>query len=234
MRSEACLLTLLCVAARSGGAEPADRLITPRLTVSPAHGTFSAVFESVQPFALSNARVGLEVDGKFYWSNQLDDVSWSTGAGEVQPGRPARALWRIATPRIDWTVRLGLSDDRQAVFVESHVDNRDVRPARLGKCYLAEVAGPRSRLDMGAGADRAVLLVSSGSPDPSVVRRVASGRGVHRSKTLAPLFNPAAEFGLCAAFLTFDRVSTEHEVSWRADGGAIELRSYCDFEGYSL
>ena len=75
------------------------------------------------------------------------------------------------------------------------------------------------------------MLAYSGFPGASRVQRVIAS---HTSRTIAQLYNPTSRTAFQAGFLTFDRAYTEHRVEWSQVRSRLILRSYCDFEGFSL
>ena len=86
---------------------------------------------------------------------------------------------------------------------------------KLGKCRLLDVGG--RPVETFAGPE------SGENPDArrvlrrvkNMVRRIADTKGTLRAKTLAPLFNPAAQASVLLGFLTFDRVDTEVQATGR-------------------
>jgi hypothetical protein len=53
-------------------------------------------------------------------------------------------------------------------------------------------------------------------------------------KVVTQLYEPCTSRYSHAGFLSFDRVSTQHELAWPADSRVPFFRSLCDFEGYLL
>ena len=67
---------------------------------------------------------------------------------------------------------------------------------------------------------------------PSRVKRLTTGTTL-TSKVVTQLYEPSNDRYTHAGFLSFDRVSTLHELVWPAAGDPV-FRSLCDFEGYRL
>jgi len=72
----------------------------------------------------------------------------------------------------------------------------------------------------------------SGWQIASRVKRPAPGTTL-TSKVVTQLYEPETGRYTHAGFLSFDRVSTFHELEWPASGEPV-FRSVCDFEGYKL
>jgi hypothetical protein len=55
-----------------------------------------------------------------------------------------------------------------------------------------------------------------------------------KSKTLVQIYNPVSRTALHLGFVTYDRISTVHELAWDKSRGVPTLSTYCDFEGFAL
>lgn len=71
----------------------------------------------------------------------------------------------------------------------------------------------------------------TGWQGPSAVRKVR-GAPPLVSRTVVQLYDGKSAWH--AGFVTFDRVSTEHEVRWDETRRGVVVASYCDFEGFAL
>jgi hypothetical protein len=116
----------------------------------------------------------------------------------------------------------------------SEIRNRGTSPVKLGRCRLLDLADGPSGLFMGEKPEETVMLALSGWSLPSPVCKISTAQGTLTSKTIAPLFNAKAQTSLLLGFLTFDRINTEHQAEWSQAAKGIQLRAYCDFEGYAL
>lgn len=136
------------------------------------------------------------------------------GLALLAPAGPiaAEVRWEVSTREADG-----------ARLITATASNTGTAPAPLGRFKLAE-----EHLNLSADA---VALVMSGWQGPSGVRKIR-GAGPLISKTLVQLFDGSQAWQ--AGFVTFDRVSTEHEVRWDEGRQAVVVSSYCDFENYPL
>jgi hypothetical protein len=114
--------------------------------------------------------------------------------------------------------------DADGVRVKATLRNTGPAPIRLNRVTLAE------RTDR-ALAD-AHFLAMTGWQVASRVKRLTPGTTLV-SKVVTQLFEPATGKYTHAGFLSFDRVSTLHELAWPKGGDPV-FRSLCDFEGYRL
>jgi hypothetical protein len=87
---------------------------------------------------------------------------------------------------------------------------------------------------LGDQPEETVMLVSSGWGLPNPIRKISVAKDALTGKTFAPLYNEKAQASILLGFLTFDRVNTEIQAAWSPTSKGIELRAYCDFEGYLL
>src|SRR5947207_1271190 len=127
----------------------------------------------------------------------------------------------LAQGEVRWTVTV--RDEGSAKFVSATARNEGSEPALLGRYKISEEVvklGPE-----------AVALLMSGWQGPSIVRQIR-GEQPLVSKTLVQLFDGKAAWH--AGFITFDRVSTEHEIRWDEARKAAVVTSFCDFDGYRL
>lgn len=108
--------------------------------------------------------------------------------------------------------------------VKATLRNSGSAPIQLRRVILAERTDP--------GLAEARMLVMSGWQAPSRVQRLIRGTTL-TSKIVTQLYEPAKDRYSHAGFLSFDRVSTLHELAWTNNGEPV-FRSICDFEGYSL
>jgi hypothetical protein len=179
--------------------------------------------------SLQHARFGLDVDGKTYWSDKTSQVNWEGSASD-----PGRLTLRFDEPGILWTIRLRRGDDGSSAIVTSTIRNVGGKPVRLGRCRLADLSDPAAELRLGAGAEKSVILEATGWGAPTVVRAVRDGGKRRVARTIAQMYNPVSKTALLIAFLSFDRIHTEHEVWWDEDRHRAASSSYCDFLGFSL
>jgi hypothetical protein len=114
--------------------------------------------------------------------------------------------------------------DSGGLRVKATLSNTGSEPIRLNRVILAE------RKD--ASLAQASFLAMSGWQAPSRVKHVTRGSTL-TSKVVTQIFEPVSGTYTHAGFLSFDRVSTLHELAWPADGQPV-FRSLCDFEGYRL
>lgn len=128
------------------------------------------------------------------------------------PASPAQVQWTVSS-RHEGGVEL----------IRATAHNLGPQPALLGRYRLHRAESPLRR--------EAVALVMSGWQGPSLVKSLRGGDPL-LSKTLVQLTDGHSSFQ--AAFLTFDRAATEHEVRWDPLRGAVIVDSYCDFAGYLL
>lgn len=204
------------------------------LIVHPHAGTYDVEAAAPAVGAITGSRLGLEVDGQTLWADAAKKVAWSGDAsGRVAAGQSATACYEFESPPIEWSVEFKISDDGTMPTVTSEIRNRGERPLKLGKCRLLETGGT-SQISLGANPEKTLMLAVASGGWKNMVRRIADAKTTLRAKTLAPLFNPAAEASLLLGFLTFDRVDTEVQAEWVQAARGIALRGYCDFDGYAL
>jgi hypothetical protein len=127
----------------------------------------------------------------------------------------------LAPAQIRWSVTT--RQEGAARLVSATARNTGSAPAPPGRHKLSEEVVPLS--------PDAVALVMTGWQDPSRVQRIRGGKPLV-SKILTQLWDGRAAFH--AGFITFDRVSTEHEIRWDEARRAAVVSSYCDFESYML
>jgi hypothetical protein len=131
-------------------------------------------------------------------------------------------LTALAVPaQIRWTV--SAHQDGSARILSATARNTGSTPAAVGRYRLSEQVLTLS--------PDAVALVVSGWQGPSRVERVRGAKPLV-SKTLTQLTDGHASFQ--AGFITFERVSTEHEIRWDPAKKAVVVSSYCDFGYYEL
>ncbi|MBM3890787.1 MAG: hypothetical protein FJ388_16885, partial [Verrucomicrobia bacterium] len=206
-----------------------------QLSINTGQGAFSFVSKDVPALGIADARLGLEVNGTIRWSTHADSVrSGGSLDGVVAAGSGSVLHIRFDREGVEWIVRFALSDDGATASISSTIQNKSSRAARLGKCWLAHAAGAAGKVSLGTAVGETVALVCSGTSGPTTVKRVKSGSNRHKTKTIAQLYNPASGVALQSAFVTLDRVDTEHEVTCSADGGNIGISSFCNFGGFEL
>jgi hypothetical protein len=111
-----------------------------------------------------------------------------------------------------------------ARIISATARNEGAAAARVGRYRLAEEA-------VGLGPD-AVALIMTGWQGPSAVHKIRGAAKPLVSRTVVQLYDGSHAWQ--AGFVTFDRVSTEHEVRWDEARGAVVVSSFCDFEGFEL
>jgi len=172
---------------------------------------------------LDGARFGLDLDGHTHWASGASSISATSDGWTL----------RFDQPGIVWSIRVRRRPDGASAVIGSTIRNAGSKPVRLGRCRLADLTDSASRLDLGEGAEKAVLLVHSGWAAGSAVRAVRGDKH-HFPRTIAQFYNPAARRAVQLAFLTFDRAHTEHEVWWDEQRNRPVASSYCDFLGFAL
>jgi hypothetical protein len=130
-------------------------------------------------------------------------------------------LASVCSAEIHWSVSSRQESGVQLIRATAH--NRGTQPAPLGRFKLHETELPLR--------PEAVALVMSGWQGPSLVKPLR-GADPLLGKTLVQLTDGQRSFQ--AAFLTFDRVATEHLIRWDPQRGTAIVASYCDFAGYLL
>ncbi len=102
--------------------------------------------------------------------------------------------------------------------------NTGAAPERLGRYLLHESSAPFP-------AAPVALVMSGWQGGTTAVRRVPTGEPLI-SKTLVQITGGQRSFH--AGFVTFDRVSSFHELRYNPARQAVVISSFCDFEGYTL
>lgn len=177
---------------------------------------------------VEGVRFGVNVDGRDLWAADAREAAW---AAENNGG--GRLALRFDHPRIEWVIELTRGVDGTSALVRSEIRNTGAVAVRLGRCRLADLSDSSSRIDLASGAERSVEFVASGAQTKSYVRAVRGPKHAI-SRTLAQIYNPESKRTLQLAFLSFDRVHTEHEVWWDEKRAAVASSSYCDFLGFVL
>lgn len=194
---------------------------TPRLIYDSALRQFSYAF-------VENARFGLNVNGRDLWAAEAREAGWHAAAG----GGGELDL-RFDAPAIEWRITLGRGTDGTSAIIRSTIRNTGAAAVRLGRCRLADLSGSGARVDLGSGAERAVVFVASGAQTRSYVRPLRGSQHAV-SRTLTEVYNAGSKRALQLAFLSFDRVHTEHEIWWDQQRQTMASSSYCDFLGLLL
>ena len=202
-----------------------------RLAVDLQQRSFS--FTDGRGTGLHRARFALEVDEKTLWAESASGAKWDgPQSGEILPGQAGRLELRFDDAGVLWIIKV---TGGSSPVISSTIQNTGRRAIRLGRCRLADLSGGASEVRLGPEADRSTLLVMSGwQGGPSQVRRLRAQGKRHLSKTLSQIYNPGARVALQLGFLSFDRVSTAHEIWWDEQRNRAGASSYCDFEGFTL
>jgi len=225
----------LLIAAVILACAPGVRAGQVAVVVHPKTGSFDVVAMAPDTGTLVEARLGLDVGNQTLWAASARKATWSGQAsGHVDRGQRVTAQYEFDAPRLECCVEFVLSNDGTMATISSVIRNRGTTPLKLGKCRLLEVGNGPSRLLLGDRPERTVAMVASGVAARNRVYRVSEMKGMLTSKTIVPLFNPTSQAAVLLGFLTFDRVNTEHQMVWSKALGGIELRAYCDFQGYEL
>ncbi len=127
----------------------------------------------------------------------------------------------FATAQIRWTV--SRRQEGTARLLSATARNASSAPAAPGRYKLSEEVVQLS--------PDAVALVMTGWQEPSTVQRIRGAKPL-LSRTLTELYDGRTAFH--AGFITFDRVSTEHEICWDDARRAVVVSSFCDFGSYQL
>ncbi|MCE5306737.1 MAG: hypothetical protein LLG20_03760 [Acidobacteriales bacterium] len=172
---------------------------------------------------IQNARFGLDVNGKTLWAEDAVSAKGSDGA-------TGRLVLRFAEPAIEWTIELGAGSNGSSAIIESSIRNLGSVAVKLGRARLVDV----SALNLGTAPENAVAFLESGCQNPSPVARLSSMEKPRKAKTLVQIYNPASRTALHLGFITYDRISTVHELAWDKARGVPALSTYCDFEGFEL
>lgn len=203
------LVLLLALSAASIWAQ------TLRVDAARRRFSFGAVIE--------NARLGLDVDGKTLWAEDAASAKWTGSA-------TGRLALRFAEPAIEWTIDFGAGPDGSSAMITSSIRNLSGAAVKLGRCRLADV----SSLNLGPAPEDSVAFVESGWQVASPVVKLIAMAKPRKSKTLTQIFNPASRTALHLGFISYDRISTVHEMAWDQARGVPTLSTYCDFEGFAL
>ena len=210
-------------------------LLPVAMAVDHEAGTFGLAGAGLPDVGIVDACLSLSVNGKLLRSTEAEGAEWDgPESGELAPGAEAHLVLRFGKPAIEWAIRFATAADGLAIFISSSVRNAGSRPVELGQCRLLDTSAPGASVKLGDKPNEAVVLVCSGTTAPSRVRQVSSGDRKHVSKTIAQLFDPQDKGALHAAFVTFDRANTEHEVRCSESGDCLDVTSYCDFAGFEL
>ncbi len=177
---------------------------------------------------VERARFGLNVDGKDLWAADAREASW---AGGSEGG--GRLTLRFDRPAVVWAIEIRRGSDGTSAVIGSEIRNTGTAAVRLGRCRLADLSDGDSRVALGGGAERTVVFLASGAQTKSYVR-LLRGEDHAVSRTLAQVYNPGSRTAVQLAFLSFDRVHTEHEMWWDERRSGMASSSYCDFLGYAL
>jgi hypothetical protein len=172
---------------------------------------------------VEHARFGLDVDGKTYWAEQASQAS----------GTRSLTL-RFDEAGVEWIITAGAGEDGTSAVVSSTIRNIGKKPVRLGRCRLADLTDRTAALRLGEGAERSVMLVTTGWGNPNLVRTIRDGGKHLVARTIAQMYNPVAKSALLLSFVSFDRIHTEHEVWWDEERQRLASSSYCDFMGFAL
>jgi hypothetical protein len=206
-----------------------------KVVVRPHEGNFTLRAVEPERGEIAAARLGIDVDGQTLWAAKADKASWSgQAAGKIAPGESARAVYEFDALKLAWTVEFRLSADGTQFSVGSEIRNRGDKPIKLGKCRLLEAFDRPAAFSLGDNPERTAMLVMSGWCGKSPLQMISGSKEPLTAKTLAPLYNSAANAGAVVGFLSFDRINTEVQAQWSAADKAVGLRAYCDFEGYEL
>ncbi|HPT27361.1 MAG TPA: hypothetical protein PLZ95_13155, partial [Bryobacteraceae bacterium] len=176
---------------------------------------------------IENARLGLDANGKTLWAEDAVSAKWTGG----QTGRLAL---RFAEPAIEWTIDFSQGGDGESALIMSSIRNLSGAAVALGRCRLADAAGPDSALVLGPSPENAVAFVESGWQQTSPVVKLSGMDRPRKSKTLVQIYNQSSRTALHLGFVSYDRISTVHELAWDKVRGVPTLSAYCDFEGFML
>ncbi len=130
-------------------------------------------------------------------------------------------LAALAPAQVQWTV--SSHTENGVDLIRATARNLGSQPAPPGRYQIHQAEIPLR--------PEAVALVMSGWQGPSLVKSLRTPDPL-LSKTLVQLTDGLRSFQ--AAFLTFDRVATEHEIRYDPQRGTAIVSSYCDFAGYLL
>ncbi|MBN1396338.1 MAG: hypothetical protein JW959_15040 [Pirellulales bacterium] len=227
------ILTLSCTVALFWTSIAAAARV--ELSVRPKEGDYGVRAAVSDVGTVAGARLGLDIDGRTLWADAAGKAAWNGPAsGRLAPGETATAVYEFDEPKIAWSVEFNLSADGAMASIRSEIHNRGEKTVKLGRCRLLDVAGDDAEFSLGEKPERTVMLVMSGCGSKSLLRTIAATKGPLTAKTLAPLYNSAAPAGAVVGFTSFDRINTEVQAAWSAEAKKVELRAYCDFEGYEL
>ena len=175
---------------------------------------------------IEDARFGLEVNGRTLWAEQASAVEWTGGP-------IGRLRLRFQQPALEWTLEFSNGDQGASALITGRIRNPGMAPVKLGRCRLVDT-GAGGALRLGPSPESAVAFVESGWQGPSRVARLSAMEKPRRSRTLVQIYNPASRKALHLGFISYDRISTVHELAWDKVRGEAGLSAYCDFEGYEL
>lgn len=185
--------------------------------------------------AIENARLALDASGKTMWAEAAASAKWTGAAtGEVTPSTPGRLELRFTEPAIVWTIDFRTGSDGASAMVTSSIHNTSGAAITLGRCRLADVTTSPSALGLGQAPEKSVAFFESGSQNASPVATLSALDKPRKSKTLVQIYNPASRTAVHLGFVTYDRISTVHELAWDKARGVPTLSTYCDFEGFAL
>ncbi len=177
------------------------------------------------------AACSLEVNGERLTLQQASGLAAPT---PVAAGARAELALQFAEAGIAWAITLELSADGQTVLIASRITNTGEAPVALGRCALIDVRPDAGHATLAGDDGQAVFLQTSGTTGRCRVLRAAEGDEIKLSRTLLHLVSHAAGRALHLGFVTFDRVTTFHELGYEAASGLTRLQAVCDFEGFSL
>ena len=178
-----------------------------------------------------DAAPSLEVNGERVTAGDADGIEESAVASRGEEGRVALGFSALG---VKWVVMLWLSEDGETALLRSSIENLGHEPVRLGRCTLIDVTPKLGQVELQGDEGDAVYLQMSGTTSPCQVLRAAEGDNPKMSRTLLHIVSHAAQRALHLGFITFDRVTTFHELGYDRANGISSLQSVCDFEGYEL
>ncbi len=165
------------------------------------------------PVALTNVRVGLELNGVMRWAGDSDRATWKQNEATFQFG-----------PQ-QWTIRFRPMG--AAWLIDSTVRNNGDKPVRLGRCRLADSNEIRF------GANPVALVMTEGQGDTRVWNLSQSQKPL-TAKILTQWFSAASHGALQFGFISFDRAEVVVESGWDPGRGGPTVSAWTDFQGFEL